>query len=352
MANIYGKRLSRKEIAARVGDVRQIARVKLYRLSEGFEDGVSAADVVTGSGFQYTVVLARGLDISSASFCGRSLAWQSAQGDRHPAYYEPEGLGWLRSFPGGLLTTCGLSWMGAPDTDAGVELGLHGRFSNTPATEVAASGAWDGDEYVLTVKGVVRESVVFGENIALRRTVTARMGESRLTIEDEVTNEGFSASPHMILYHVNLGYPIVDSGSRVVVPASATIPRDDEARAGADAWMRIEDPVPDYKERVYFHDVHPDHDGEALAAVVNPKLDGGLAAYIRYRPDELPHLVQWKMMCAGTYVVGLEPANAWVLGRSKERAAGRLQHLEAGETRRYRLEIGILQGETATALLR
>lgn len=351
MATVYGKRLSRREIAARVGDVSQIARVKLHRMSDGFEDGVMAADVITGSGFQYTVVTARGLDISSASHCGRSLCWRSAQGDRHPAYYEPEGLGWLRGFPGGLLTTCGLAWMGAPDFDAGVDLGLHGRYSNTPATEVSACGTWIGDEYALIVRGAVRESVVFGENIVLRRTITAMMGESRFTIEDEVTNEGFSATPHMILYHVNLGFPIVDAGSRVVVPASITEPRDEEARLGGEDWMAIEEPVPGYKEKVYFHTVDPDPQGHALVAVVNPKLDGGLAAYVRYSPEQLPHLVQWKMMSAGTYVVGLEPANARVMGRSKEREAGRLRHLEAGETRHYHLEIGVLEGAAAIELL-
>ncbi len=352
MATLYGERLGRRDIAARVGDVSQIARVKLHRLTEGFEDGVLAADVITGSGFQYTVVPARGLDISSASFCGRSLAWRSAHGDRHPAYYEPEGLGWLRGFPGGLLTTCGLAWMGAPDADEGVDLGLHGRFSNTPASEVSAYGAWVGDEYELVVRGVVRESVVFGENLTLRRTIKSMMGESKLTIEDEVTNEGFTTSPHMILYHVNLGYPILDAAARIVVPAERTEPRDDEARAGVEDWMRAEAPVPGYKERVYFHTVRADARGEALAAVVNPNLDGGLAAYVRYRPEELPHLVQWKMMCAGTYVVGLEPANARVMGRSHERNAGRLQYLEAGETRRYHVEIGVLQGEAAIGLLR
>ncbi|MBM3495802.1 MAG: DUF4432 family protein, partial [Armatimonadetes bacterium] len=245
--------------------------------------------------------------------------------------------------------TCGLTWMGAPGTDDGAELGLHGRHSNAPAYEVRAAAAWVGDAYVLTVEGAVRESVVFGESVVLRRRITTVMGESRLTLEDEVTNEGFVTTPHMILYHVNLGYPIVSPGSRVVVRARATEPRDEDSARGGDRWGHIEEPSPEYREKVYFHQVAPDARGEAAASIVNPELDGGLGVTLRYRPDQLPHLVQWKMMRSGTYVIGLEPANARVMGRSVERAEGRLQHLEPSETRRYRLEIAIVEGAEALA---
>lgn len=352
MPDLYGRNRSQREITASVGHMSQIARVKLHRLAEGFEDGALAADVVTGSGFQFTVVPSRGMDISSASYNGRSLAWRSAQTDRHPAYYEPQGMGWLRGFPGGLLTTCGLTWHGAPDTDDGVELGLHGRASNTPATNVASSADWEDEDYVLTVQGQMREAVVFGENVVLRRHIRAKMGQSRLTLRDEVRNDGFSAAPHMLLYHINLGFPLVDAGAQVAVHAQESVPRDDAAEDGADQWMDIHAPVPGYAEKVYFHRVIPDQEGIATAAVVNPHLDGGLAVYVRYDPKELPHLVQWKMLGAGTYVIGLEPANALVMGRSVERAAGRLQYIEPGEAKRYQLEIGVLTGEAARALIR
>ena len=351
MPLLYGRQWTREELIRRVGDMSQVARVKLHTLSEGYDEGVHAADVLTGTGFQFTVLSSRGLDISSASYRGRALAWRSAQGDRHPAYYEPQGLGWLRGFPGGLVTTCGLTWMGAPDTDNGVELGLHGRYSNTPAYAVRGWGEWVDDTYVLTVQGEVRESVVFGDNVVCRRRITARMGENRLVLEDAITNDGFAAAPHMLLYHINIGFPSVDAGARVIVPAVQTLPRDAEAAEGGDRWMAIEEPVTGYREKVYFHTVEESDDGHACAGVVNPSLDGGLGLYVRYRPCELPHLIQWKMMGAGTYVVGLEPANAYVMGRSVERAQGRLHMLEAGETRRYMLEIGVVEGAEAMAMI-
>src|SRR5579862_409557 len=127
MAYLYGRDYTRGELLERVGDISQVARAKPYRLAEGHEEGVLAVDVATGSGLEYTVLASRGLDISSAHYCGRSLAWRSATSDQHPAYFEAEERGWLRSFYGGLVLTCGLTWMGAHCTDEGRPLGLHGR---------------------------------------------------------------------------------------------------------------------------------------------------------------------------------------------------------------------------------
>jgi hypothetical protein len=160
-----------------------------------------------------------------------------------------------------------------------------------------------------------------------------------------VTNDGFETVPHMLLYHVNLGYPIVEDGARIsIVPAAVTEPRDAEAADGGERWMCVEPPQPGYKEKCYFHRPAAGPDGFACAILSNPALDGGLGVSVRFRPDQLPWLVEWKMMGAGAYVVGLEPANALVMGRATERAAGRLQHLEPGEARRYEVEIGVRVG--------
>lgn len=350
MITLFGRSWTRDEIRAAVGDLSQIAGARLYRLAEGFEEGTLAADVYTGSGLEFTVLPSRGMDVTRASFRGIPLAWTSAQTSRHPAYYEPEGLGWLRSFPGGLMTTCGLSWMGAPDEDGGQPLGLHGRISNTPATAVRASADWEREDYVISVEGCLREAVVFGENLLMKRRIRTTLGSCSFTVEDEVVNEGFERAPLMLLYHCNVGFPVVADGALVVVPARETCPRDAEAADGLESWSRLHGPKPGYREKVYFHTVEPGPDGTATAAVVNPTLGSGLAVFVRYRPEQLPCFVQWKMLGAGTYVVGLEPGNALVLGRSKEREAGRLQTLEPGEERRFTLEIGVLEGDAALAM--
>lgn len=351
MPKLYGEELSRADLLKRVGDITQIARARPCRLVEGPEDGVRAIDVTTGSGLAFTVVPSRGLDISSASYNGRPLAWRSACGDAHPAHYEPEGLGWLRTFPGGLLTTCGLTWMGAPGEDEGVQLGLHGRASHLPAYNVRCGGEWRGDDYVLFVEGTTRETVVFGENIVLNRRIEVCMGESCIVVTDRVTNEGFVASPHMMLYHMNFGYPVIAPGARVLTPSLAVTPRDDEALQGVADQAHAVAPVPGFAEQVFFHTMQPDEQGMVTAGLLNPALCGGFGVRIRYRHAELPHFVQWRMMGEGAYVMGMEPGNALVLGRAVERAAGRLQVLEPGETRSYHVEISVVDGpEDAAAL--
>jgi hypothetical protein len=73
----------------------------------------------------------------------------------------------------------------------------------------------------------------------------------------------------------------------------------------------------------------------------NPTLAGGLAASVRFRPEELPEFVQWTMTGEGTYVVGLEPATCRVDGYEAEKAAGRLIHLEAEESRSFQIEFAL-----------
>ncbi len=344
MPQLFGENLARADLLRRVGDISQVARAKLYRLAEGPEEGTLAVDMSTGSGLVFTVVPSRGLDISAASHNGRSLAWRSACGDTHPAYYDPHGLGWLRTFPGGLLTTCGLTWMGAPSVDDGHALGLHGRASNTPAYGVRCGGEWRGEDYVVFVEGAIRETVVFGDYLVLRRRIEAYLGQNRISLTDVVTNEGHATSPHMQLYHMNLGYPVVAPGSRLLTPSLAVTPRDAEAKGGADKHNVADEPTPGYAEQCFFHSMQAGEDGMVTTGLVNPAIGGGFGVRIAYRQAELPCFVQWKMMGQGTYVMGLEPANALVMGRAEERTAGRLKHLEPGESREYRVEVTVVDG--------
>jgi hypothetical protein len=124
------------------------------------------------------VLLDRGLDIGPAEYRGIPLAWLSPAGFPHPAFFEPEGLGWLRTFGGGLLTGCGLSYLGAPDRDAGEELGQHGRLSVLPASQVQTGERWEGDECVFWLQGTVRQARLFGENLRLIRRIETWLGKA------------------------------------------------------------------------------------------------------------------------------------------------------------------------------
>ncbi|MBI2299354.1 MAG: aldose 1-epimerase family protein [Armatimonadetes bacterium] len=277
----------------------------------------------------------------------------------HSAHFEPPGLGWLRSFCGGLVTTCGLTNAGAPGSDpehntlyAGigtedtevVKLGLHGRVNNTAARRVAADCHWDGDDYLLTASGKVREAIVFGENVELTRRILAVAGENALQIHDEVTNHGHDSVPHMMLYHINLGWPVVAPESVLYTGGAPVEPRDAAAAPGLDACHRFEAPQASYPEQVFYHSMTPDSSGFCHAAIVNRGLFEGFGVEISYSAESLPQLVQWKSMKRGTYVCGLEPSNSQVRGRDIERAAGRLRFLEPGETVTYDVEIAVVVG--------
>jgi galactose mutarotase-like enzyme len=194
------------------------------------------------------------------------------------------------------------------------------------------------------ITGQLRQARVFGEVLVLRRRISARMGESRLFIEDTVTNEGYQATPLMLLYHVNFGFPVLSEHSQLLAASARVQPRTEVAAAGLADYTRFQPPTPGYEEQVFYHTLKVDADGYAQAALVNRQFRNGqgLGGYVRFRAAELPWLVQWKMMGQTHYVCGLEPATNWADGRSRERAEGRLILLEPGENRHYKVEIGAL----------
>jgi galactose mutarotase-like enzyme len=232
--------------------------------------------------------------------------------------------------------------VGPPGERGGEEFGLHGRASHIPATGVSYDAFWDEEGCVLVASGQIRESSVFGPNLVLRRRIMARVGESRIRIEDQIENEGFDPEPLMVLYHINLGWPLLAETSRLTGPGrpeESPEPRDEEARTGLDTWDRFAPPTPNFKERVFYHRPTAGTDDRAQARLENPEL--GLSFSVRFSPEELPEFVQWTMTGEGTYVLGLEPATCRVEGPAVEEAAGRVIRLQPGETRRHSLELEV-----------
>ena len=339
-----GNPLTRRELLRRIGRLEQVAGIEPFVFDDGPSRGVRAFRFRTGGGLTFDVVPDRGMDLSFAEYNGKPLAWLSPNGVVAPSFHEPEGEGWLRSFPGGLLVTCGLRNVGPPGEREGEELGLHGRASHIPASLVSYDVFWDDVGCVLEARGQIRESSVFGPNLVLRRRIFARLGESRVWIEDEIENEGFEPEPLMVLYHINLGWPLLDETSRLAGPGKTgepPEPRDEVARGGLEAWNQFAAPIPGFRERVFYHRPAAGIDGLAGARMENPTL--GLGFSVRFYPEELPEFVQWTMTGEGTYVLGLEPATCRVEGPEREEAAGRVVRLEPGEIRLHRLEIEVSQ---------
>jgi hypothetical protein len=347
---LWGRTYERGELLRRVGRLEQVAGVRLVTIGDGAERGVRVLEFRTGTGFSFDVLVDRAMDVGRCDLGGRALGWQSATGFVGPWFYEPEGLGWLRGFGGGLLTTCGLDHALFMATDTAEQYhfpakstetyGLHGRISYTPARLAGYGARWDGDACILWAEGETTQAAVFGEQVRLRRRIEARVGESRLRVHDEVENVGWHPTPHMFLYHVNVGFPVVDEGAELLVPAPAGVSRSGERGV---SYRRLDGPTPAYVEQVYEHEgIVAEPDGSVPVAVVNRAL--GIGAYEVYRRDQLPFHFTWRMLGEGTYVVGIEPCTNRPAGRFDARARGELITLAPGESRAYDLELGALDG--------
>ena len=333
---------NKRELLKYIGDLSQVFGIKEYTLSGGKAKGVKAFDFRNGAGLEFTVLADRCLDIASLTYKGLNCSYMSKTGIVAPEYYNEAGAEFLRSFYAGFLTTCGLRNVGSPCEDEGESFGVHGRISNTPAEEVCARVDWADDLPVLTISGRMREAILFGENLVLQRKITCRYGENKISIENSIENLGFRKEPLMLLFHFNLGYPLLDENAVLVTPTAKLMPRDAEALKGVKTFNQFESPTTGYSEQVFYHDLRVGSDGNTAVALVNNKLELGVV--IHFNKSQLSRFTQWKQMGEGEYVSGLEPCNCQVGGRADARQNDTLEYLEPGETKRFDLTIEIVDG--------
>jgi hypothetical protein len=347
---LCGESISREALARRVGRLEQVAGVRLVTLEDGVGRGVRVLEFRTGTGYAFDVLVDRAMDIGRCEHRGVPLAWQSSVGVLGPWYAEPLGLGWFRAWGGGMLVTCGLDHTLPGGTDDASqfhqdvrpteEYGLHGRVGFLPARLTGYGERWEGEECVLWAEGVVTQTAVFAEALELRRRIEARVGESRFTVYDEVVNAGFDPTTHMYLYHVNVGWPVVDEGARYLIPAPHGAPVADYPTAD---YRRLTAPQPAFREECYEHTVASEPNGTVPVAVVNRAR--GIGVYEVHRRSQFPFHTMWRMLGEGTYAVAMEPTTNRDAGRFDARERGELQILAPGESRRYELEVGVLDGE-------
>jgi hypothetical protein len=357
MVELYGKTRSRRELAASAGSFSQFAGVRLMALGDGGERGVRLLEFRTGTGLRFTVMIDRGFDIAECEYRGMAIGWHSPTGFKHPAYadYEGEGgLGWLRTFSG-LLATCGLDhtlFMSEEPADHynyrgrdKVRHGLHGRIANLPARLAGYGERWDGDECTLWCEGVVTQATVFGENLELTRRIEVRAGTNEIAIRDTVVNRGFYRTPHMYMYHVNVGHPVVAEGSRYLAPITDVVwaaHAGENYRKQGVSYHTMPAPREAFAEQVWQHELGTDEHGEVPVAIVNDAL--GIGFEVVSRKDQFPCMLQWQNMQAGLYVLGLEPSTHHVLGHEAAQERGEMIWLEHGDERRYDVTFRVLAG--------
>ncbi|MBQ9086075.1 MAG: aldose 1-epimerase family protein [Clostridia bacterium] len=316
-----------------IGHESQVYGVEEVRLVGGKGDGMRLLQVRNGSGLEFTLSLDRAADLSRLSLGGVNFGYFAPCGYVSPTYYDREGNGFLKSFTAGFLTTCGLTSVGSPCEDGGERLPLHGTVSHIPAEQVCH---WLNDG-VIYIRAVIRDASLFGHGLLLEREYTVPLFGDRVTLVDKVTNIGHGELPLQMLYHCNVGYPLLCEDTVLTIPSLEITPRNDHAATGIANCLRMEKPQRGYEEMCYYHRM----EGEARVTVYNPVIKKGFG--MTFDTAELPYFTEWKMMGAGDYVLGVEPGNTLPDGRDVMRARGLLETLRVGESKTHRLTFDFME---------
>lgn len=316
-----------------IGHPLQVRGAEQYVLQGGKGDGMHFLCVRNGLGLEAWISIDRAGDLSRVNFKGDNIGYFAPCGYVSPHYYDGVGAGFLKSFTAGFLTTCGLTAVGSPCTDEGEDLPLHGTISHIPAELLSSIEKEDCLEVVLRV----RDCTVFGRKLVLDRKYRISYIKNEITLSDTVTNEGDSTSPCMILYHCNIGYPLLTEKSEVRVPNDGVKPRNDHAGKYIDTALCMEKPQAGFEERCYYFDVR-EKDGLARVGIYNADINKGVV--LAYDKKSLPCFTEWKMMGEAEYVLGLEPGNATPDGRDVLRKNGTLKFIDPAE--KYKTEIKFL----------
>lgn len=332
-----------------MGHPSQKYRAELVRLCGGKGDGMRLLQIDNGNGLNLTLVPDRCLDPYRLSFRGDNYGFMSPCGLTAPTYYSDKGADFLRTFTAGFMTTCGLTFLGGACTDQGEELGMHGRINAAPAEELCWYVEEQDGEDVIVVRARMEEGRLFAEKLSLTRTVRIHTAENKIDFEDVIANEGGEEQPFMLLYHMNMGYPLLDENAEVFIPAEKTVSRDPRAEEGIDCWNRIDPPEQGFAEQCYYHTVKKDENGWGSVGLFNNKLQKGVK--ISFDTAILHDFTEWKQLGERDYVLGLEPSNCKVDGRDKARERGELEFIGRGEKKTVRYSVKAVCGEEGKAEL-
>ena len=218
-----------------------------------------------------------------------------------------------------MIYTCGLDNVGRRE---GYE--LHGSLHNTPAEILRATCTEEG----ITVEAVIRETALFGQNLALYRKISVPIGAEHFVLEDTLVNEGYTDAEYSLLYHINVGYPLLDEGCEIVADIADIEALGAWAEENEAQLLQIRKPTPDEDETCYYLTLN-----RPEISLANRNVCKKLT--VRYSEDTLPCFLLWKSMASGDYALGLEPCTSEV----GERLRPVILHPEAHVS--FRVTVGI-----------
>ncbi len=318
-----------------IGHPKQISGVEEVILAKGKGKGMTLLEVTNGCGLEFKLSVDRAMDIAKLSFEGVNMGFFSPCGYVAPTYYDNVKDGFLKSFTAGFMTTCGLTAVGSPCIDNGEALPLHGSISNTPCEWY--SYREDDNEIIIDAK--IRDAALFANKLLLNRKYICSKKENILIIEDCTENIGTNVSPYMILYHFNIGYPLLSENAEIFITSNSCIARNEHAQKNFKTRLIPEKPQPNYEECCYYYDIK-ENNGIGTAGIFNADINKGLI--MSFCKNTLDCFTEWKMMGEGEYVLGLEPANCTPDGRDVCRKKKILKFIKPGEVYKTRIKLNFI----------
>lgn len=312
----------------------QLYGVEEYTLNKGKGKGCVILHAKNGLGLEMYVNTDRGFDITMLVFKGDTLSYLTPNGYVSSKYYDDKGSGFLKSFTGGFLTTCGLTQVGSPNVDFGEDLPLHGTYSNIPCSNYS----YEDKENEIILRGTVLDETIFSYKLELNRKIIISKTSNTFKIVDEIKNNGDKIAPFEILYHINLGYPLLDEDLELSINSNKVVARNAHAEDFISSWNKMLPPTSSFEEMCYYHRFE---DEKGSATAYSPTINKGIN--ISFDTITLPFLTEWKMMGIRDYVLGIEPGNCYPDGRNKVREDGNLEFINPNETKIKEIEVCVFE---------
>ena len=336
------------ERASELGLARQLMGADLVTRGDGWERGIRSV-LLQNDLVAFEVVVDRCFDIAGARVRQVPIGWRSATEIVAPWYVENTGFGPHRSFFGGLLKTCGLDHVGLPvKTDisggrqANGEYPMHGRISGAPGrlhgygVQSTADGGLEA-----FVEGTVSQVAVFDEHLTLHRRISIAYGSATIRVADTVTNHGLRPTPLAMLYHVNVGWPVLSPDAILTMPHRLL--------DGAHDYAPIAAPAANGSSRTWMFGADQGSEGLARAGIANASIGANQSAglVVSWNPAMLPTLLHWQMnLPAGNYALAFEPSTIRPVGSSNP-----FPILERAESVSLGIDLELLHGVAGQDLL-
>ena len=329
--------------------------VRKYTLHGGKQEGVDLILLDNGK-LSLVVTPTRGMGVLNATMGDVRLGWDSPVKEVvHPQFINLQsrgGLGWLEGF-NEWMVRCGLEFAGHPGKDkfinnagdeAEVDLTLHGKIANLPASEVEVLVDRQ-PPHRIRVRGRVDERMFYGPKLELWTEISTEPGANVFRIEDSVKNHGASDQEFQLIYHVNYGPPLLEKGARFVGAVKRVTPFNAQATKGVDQYAEYAGPTKGFIEQVYCLYPFADEKGKTTIMLQNAVSDRAVSMTLSV--EQLPYVTLWKNTTAleEGYVTGLEPGTGFPYNRRIERIAGRVPKLKPGESRQFAIDFAIHAGK-------